>query len=206
MNNALDLYEKYHLSREDDRSGMFQILADNYSPENILYPGCFVHLTPSLFFSKATYVDMDKRAKEFFSNESVRVFIESNKLYSEPAQIIFHHQDYRDNMLLEEARYDLLISQYAGFVSMYCSRFLKLGGHLVVNNSHGDASLASLDPHYKLVSVIHRRGNHFRIHRDDLDLYLIPKKGSEITREALLASGRGVGYSRPAFAYIFERI
>ena len=50
-----------------------------------------------------------------------------------------------------EKSFDLLISQYAGFVSQHCKKYLKIGGILLVNNSHGDASMAKLDDDYKFV-------------------------------------------------------
>ena len=33
-------------------------------------------------------------------------------------------------------------------------RYLKVGGILAVNNSHGDAGLASIDPDYEFIGVI----------------------------------------------------
>ncbi len=37
---------------------------------------------------------------------------------------------------------DLIISQYAGFVGQETKRYLKEGGILLCNDSHGDATLA----------------------------------------------------------------
>ena len=38
---------------------------------------------------------------------------------------------------MEDRSVDLLISQYAGIISQPCKRYLKPGGYLLVNNSHG---------------------------------------------------------------------
>ena len=40
-----------------------------------------------------------------------------------------------------EGRVDVLLSQYAGFISEPCKGYLRAGGVLVANNSHGDARL-----------------------------------------------------------------
>lgn len=68
----------------------------------------------------------------------------------------FVKKDYRE--LVEEVqKYDLLISQYAGFVSKYCKAYLKRDGILIVNDSHGDASMAYLDSEFSLISVVNQQ-------------------------------------------------
>ena len=204
--DLLSLYRQYHLDRGDDRLGLFRLLAERYPLESALYPGCFVHLTPSLVFPLTTFVDSDRRAGEFFAAEAVWAYIAEYKLYPESAQVKFHPLDYREQLPEPEGRFDLLISQYAGFVSEHCTRYLKVGGLLLANNSHGDASLASLDPRYELAGVFDRRGERFSLKASNLETYLVPKSGILVTREALLASGRGVGYTRTASAYLFRRV
>lgn len=53
--------------------------------------------------------------------------------------------------------FDLLISLYAGFVSEHCTCHLRNGGLLLVNSSHGDAAMASIDDRYRLVGVVSSR-------------------------------------------------
>lgn len=50
-----------------------------------------------------------------------------------------------------KTKFDLLISQYAGFISDTCINYLKVNGYLLVNNSHADAGLAAIDKDYKLL-------------------------------------------------------
>jgi hypothetical protein len=139
-NNPLKLYNEYFVERDFERLDLFQLLAEKYGIKSALYPGSFVHITPSFVYPVTTYVDTDKRAKTFFDDVSVRDFVAKRKTYAEEAKITFYPQDYRTQINEIVERFDLLISQYAGFVSQYCKRYLKIGGVLLVNNSHGDAS------------------------------------------------------------------
>ena len=55
---------------------------------------------------------------------------------------------------MDDGSVELVISQYAGFVSENCKRYLPRGGYLIANNSHGDAGLASCDREFKFVAVV----------------------------------------------------
>ena len=199
------LYHKYHLDRADERFGMFESLASQLSIERVLYPGSFVHVTPSFIFPRATYVDMDKRAKQFFTTPELQQLISKRKIYSQEAQIKFHHQDYTQCLPECDESFELLISQYAGFVSQSCKQYLKIGGWLLANNSHGDASMASLDDDYELVGMVNRRSDKFSFNVNKLEGYFVPKKQVPITKEYLEKIQRGVGYQKSAFAYVFKR-
>lgn len=106
----------------------------------------------------------------------------------------------------ENESVDLLISQYAGFISQYCTPYLRVGGLLLVNNSHGDASMASIDPRYELTGVVNRRQGKHRINVKNLDTYLIPKSAQPITKTYLEKIQRGVAYTKSPSMYIFKRI
>jgi hypothetical protein len=203
--NVFALYQKYHLDRADERFGMFEGLANNFSIEHVLYPGSFVHVTPSFIFPKATYVDMERRAKQFFATPELQQLLSERKIYSHEVQIQFHHQDYARPLPERDEAFDLLVSQYAGFVSQYCKRYLKIGGWLLANNSHGDAGMANLDEDYELVGVINRRNDTFNFNVNKLDAYFVPKKDVPVTKEYLEQIGRGIGYQKSAFAYVFIR-
>ena len=113
---------------------------------------------------------------------------------------------YETDLPEKENSFDLLLSLYAGFIGPTCVRYLKLGGILVANNSHGDASMASLDSRLRFVGAIHSRDERYRLVSNELDRYLVPKKQLEITSSFLRKMGRGVGYTRPAQYYVFERV
>lgn len=203
--STLALYHKYHLDRADERFGMFESLAKHFSIGRVLYPGSFVHVTPSFIFPKVTYVDTEQRAKKFFAAPELQQLISKRKVYTEEAQVQFHHQDYTKHLPERDESFEFLISQYAGFVSQYCKQYLKTGGWLLTNNSHGDASMAYLDDDYELVGVVNRRGEKFSFSARKLEDYFIPKKDVPITKEYLEKIQRGIGYQKSAFAYVFTR-
>ena len=76
---------------------------------------------------------------------------------------------------------------------------------LLTNNSHGDAGAAALDPDYELVAVVQRRGQTFTISERNLETYFVPKHDRELNRAYLRKLGRGIGYKKTAFSYIFQR-
>lgn len=202
----LALYEKYYVDRQFERLDLFEQLMEHYGVQSALYPGSFVHITPSLVYPETVYVDNDKTAKKFFASPAVLEFITSHKVYEQHPSITFHAQSYTENFNEANNRFDLLISQYAGFVSQYCTKYLKVGGLLLVNNSHGDASMASLDSNLKLVAVVLRRENKHRITDHNLDSYLVPKSNTLVTRDYLQQLQRGIGYKKSASMYLFRRI
>ena len=203
---AFSLYKKYHIDRNDERLGMFSILKEKYKINNALYPGSFVHITPSFVFPSVVYVDTNKPAKDFFNDPSVHDFVSKKKSYDEDSVISFHHKDYRKNIGEPIESFDLLISQYAGFISQFCKKYLKIGGILLANSSHGDASMASIDTDYKFIGVLNKRRNKYAFSEKKLDSYFIPKKPREITREYLEKTKRGVGYTKSPSNYLFRRI
>ncbi len=99
----------------------------------------------------------------------------------------------------------LLVSLYAGFVSEHCSRYLATGGWLLANDSHGDASMAVLDPAFSLVAVVTTRGDDYRVVSDDLGRYMVPRSGLVPTVDELHRTNRGIAFTNRAFAYIFRR-
>jgi hypothetical protein len=190
----------------DDRLRFFRAVVKVFAPETVLYAGSYVDVAPSFVFPNVTYVDMDRRAKNFFEDEEgVREIIDAQG--SVPPNVVFSfiHSDYA-KLTLPKQSFDLLISLYAGFISEYCTDFLRVGGHLLVNPSHGDAALASIDERYRLVGVVISRSGDYCVSEINLDDYFQPKKVVNITRELLLSTNRGVAYTRSAFAYLFERV
>ena len=99
---------------------------------------------------------------------------------------------------------DLVISLFAGPVSEYVRGYLRPGGWLLANASHGDASLAALDPTLRLAAVVHHRDGHYRVVTDRLEEYLVPKRPEAADADRIRSSGRGIAYTRTAFAYLFQ--
>ena len=200
------LYKKYYLDNNNESLDLFKSLAEKFQVESALYPGSFVHVTPSFIFPEVTYIDSDKKAKSFFGDSEIIDFISDRKLYQNDPTITFLSEDYRKSSLTLLEHFDLLISLYAGFISKYCTQFLKVNGLLVVNNSHGDAGLASINERYRLIGVFNRRGNRFTFSDKNLDSYFIPKKEVIITEQYLESLGRGIGYTKSPAIYLFRKI
>ena len=206
MKDNIKLYNKYYLDNNNENIGQFIILAEEFNVKNALYPGSFVHITPSFVIQRVTYIDTDKRAKVFFSDPTVGDYILKNKLYEGKPSLTFLYGDYRKSDLNIQEHFDVLISQYAGFISKYCTRYLKVNGLLLVNNSHGDASMASIDHRYKLIGVLNRKGQKYTYSDGNIDSYFIPKKDIDITEEYLESIGRGIGYTKSPTSYLFRKI
>lgn len=191
---------------DGDRWRLFRAIADAVECTSVLYPGCYVDITPSFVFPSVTYVDIDKRAPRFFGDAAgVREIIAAHDGPADP-EVAFIHADYSAALDLPDAHYDLLVSLYAGFVSEHCSQHVCLGGTLLVNPSHGDAAMASIDPRYELSGAIISSRGAYRVDRTDLENRLIPRKPQAITVEQLHESCRGIAYTNPAFAYLFTRV
>lgn len=173
---------------------------------SVFYPGCYVDIAPSFVFESVTYLDTDKRAPGFFADtDGVLELIARHDGPPEP-EVTFIHGDYTSKLDLPPDRFDLLVSLYAGFISEHCTQYLKVGGTLLANSSHGDVAMASIDPRYELIGVINSRSGEYSVDTKDLDTYLIAKKSQPITAEMLHQTGRGIAYTKSPFAYLFTRV
>ncbi len=194
---------------QGDRWRLFRAVSDSLEATEVakvLYPGSYVDVAPSFVWPSVTYVDLDKRAAQFFDDAyGVREIIASHEPPHEDPQFRFVHADYADDLDLPEEGFDLLISLYAGFISQACGRYLRPGGTLLVNPSHSDAAMASIDERYELTGVMLSDRGKYRVVVDDLATYMVPKKDLEITPDYLHELGRGIAYKKPAFAYLFTR-
>lgn len=190
-----------------DRHRLFRAVQTERPIGTALYPGSYVDVAASFVFPRVVYADMDRRAAAFFSDRAgVLEIIAAQPGAPEHPDFQFVHSDYAEELGLPEGSFDLLISLYAGFVSESCTRYLRVGGLLLVNSSHGDAAMASIDKRYQLAGVVLSARADYRVRTKGLDEYLVPKRDIEITRDALHSSGRGIAYTKPAYAYLFERI
>lgn len=205
MSTSLQLYQNYFVDRQSDRPGLFRVLKDRYDIQSAIYPGSFVHIAPSLIYPRVAYIDNDRRVQKFFSDPDVLAWVNNNKEYEQDATLIAFQQNYSKPTPVDIGQFDLLISQYAGFVSQECKQYLKTGGLLLVNNSHADAGLAYLDPDYELVAVVNQNKGKWSLKEDGLEEYFIPNKGVHPSRDELQKTMRGVGYKKTATNYIFKK-
>lgn len=204
--SVLALYQKYFLDRQFERQALFQIIADKFTVQRVLYPGSFVHITPSFVFPDVVYVDNDSQARQFFGEPAIYEFIAQKKVYPQTAQVQHRFADYRSEFDEDANSFDLLISQYAGFVGQYCKKYLKIGGLFLTNNSHGDAGLAAIDSDYQLIAVFLLCKGQYQIRETNLDEYFVPKSPIQITKEYLERLQKGIGYKKVGSAYLFRKI
>jgi hypothetical protein len=192
---------------EGDRLRLFSAVATVAEASTVLYPGSYVDVAPSFVYQSVTYVDNIRPAEQFFADvDGVQEIIAEHQLDGRRREVTFLAEDYRNDLGLDEQSFDLLVSLYAGFISEHCTRYLRVGGRLLANSSHGDAAMASLDSRYRLAAVVTSSNGDYRTTTKDLDSYLIPKKPPAPTVESLHEMGRGVAYTKSPFAYVFERV
>lgn len=190
-----------------DRSDLFGALYKTWQPTRALYPGSYLDLSPSTAIPSVTYVDTDSRAARYFSDQAlVAAELQGRTLPGAGMDITFLHADYSQPLPFPPASFDLLISLYAGPVWEHCRQYLRPQGWLLANTSHGDASLAALDPSLRLAAAVHQRAGRYRLDTEDLDGYLIPKRPSAADPDTIRRAGRGIAYTRTAFAYIFTAV
>lgn len=186
-----------------DRSPLFAMLAEQWGIRNALYPGCYLDLSPSTAIDAVTYVDVDDRAARCFAAPGIMA-AELGSRRASCARVEFLHLDYTLPLPLPAEHFDLVISLYAGPVWDHCASHLAPGGLLLANASHGDASLAALDPALELVAAVQHRDGRYRLDTERLDTYLVPKASVSPNAESIRRSGRGITYTKPAFAYVFR--
>lgn len=202
---GLRLYRKYHLDRDNTLAGLFRLLKAEFGECQTVYPGSFAHITPSLFFRDALYIDSAKGFAKVANDPKLTDYIAEHKYYEAPARVRFLHQDYFAPLPAPET-FDLAISLYAGFVGQAAKPLLRPGGLLVANDSHADAGLAFLDAAYAFRGAVSRISDaEYALNAADLGGFFQPKKPDAFTPEALRATMKGPAYKKTADLYLFEK-
>ncbi len=197
--NDLTEFETY-ISKTGNRKALYRLVAKKYNIKRALYPGSHIDISPSLVIPDVTYIDNFKGAIRFFKKMSeIENYVNKNKNYQEKCKIEFWGTDYNDELNL--GKKDMIISQYAGFAGQATKRYLKKGGILLCNDSHGDATLAYLDGDFELVGVINQRNT---LSTKQLDKYFVLKKDSQIDEEEVRSTMKGPKYKVQAANYIFK--
>jgi hypothetical protein len=182
------------------REQLYQTISQEFNIQKGLYPGSYIDIAPSFYIPNMTYIDNFKGAIQFFqSNDEIINYIETHKAYSSASTLQFYGNDYYDELPIEPV--ELIISQYAGFVGQATKRYLKQGGILLANDSHGDATLAYLDPDFQFIGVV---SNSSKIAYTDLDQYFTFKRERPIDRTKVIKTMKGPKYQTVALNYIFR--
>lgn len=213
---ALAIYlSRYHRDQNNGNGGLlwaFRRIAAGYGCRRALYPGSYLHITPSLVFPEVCYVDAVKSIEQSITAPALRDYINAHKEYPEKAIIRCYEQDYRDFSAELPGSFDLLISLNAGFISQVCGHFLKPGGYLLANNGHYDANRAYVDSAYRPVAALERDASHPAGMPPDLAPYFQTARGESLTRGMVESdaerppSKARFRPSRRAEAYLFQRI
>jgi hypothetical protein len=155
----MDIIKEFndYKSKIGDRKSLYDLVAKTYHVKRALYPGSHIDISPSFVIPNMIYIDNFKGSIKFFEkNEEIIKYVDDNKHYQEECKIEFYGNDYRAHLDIKQV--DLIISQYAGFVGQATKKYLKKGGILLANDSHGDATLAHLDEDFELIAIINRKG------------------------------------------------
>ena len=184
---------------------MFRLLRGQFDISSVIYPGSYIQVSPSFVFPFVVYIDADKNAVKYFQSGALIEMIDQRKDYPQDSGVIFHAQDYQELLDDYRGQFDLMISQYAGFISDSCKPYLRPGGYLLVNNSHADAGMAAIDEDYQLIAAILKTRGKYRLSKASLEAYFIPKRDILVTKEFLQQRGKGLGYRKTAPLYLFQK-
>ncbi|MCA9459067.1 MAG: hypothetical protein KC550_00800 [Nanoarchaeota archaeon] len=203
----LEKYKKNYVDKKCTSIGLFREIKKKYLCNKVLYGGCYVHISPSLIFSDVTYIDSFKNTYKFFKSEEVENYIRTNKEYKDESKFKFYQQNYFEDLSEKLESFDVIISQYGGFVGQGLKKYLKKNSILVCNNSHGDASMADFDSDYELIGVYNRKSDEeFTISDKNLNEYLIPKSDKNNSKEYVEKTMKGIVYTKSPSGYIFKKI
>ena len=203
--SIIDLYIEYS-SKTGDRLGPILTVTKKYNVGRALYPGSYIHITPSLLIPEVVYVDTDKKAKQFFRNlAEIEQYINQNKRYKVESKIDFQGVDFNKPLQCEDSYFDLMISLYAGFISQACKRYLKVGGILLVNDSHGDATRAYMDKDYEFLGVVIYSKGSYRVDYSNNEKYFKMKSNKPIPIDIVCEKMKGPKYACQTEYYLFKK-
>ncbi|MBZ4399483.1 class I SAM-dependent methyltransferase [Myxococcus faecalis] len=205
MERVEEIYQGFVVDHQLERAGLFEVLRERYvAVDTVLYPGCFVHITPSFFFQHVVYVDRNDLAQGFFANkDGVLRKISSRQQYAQKAYVRFVAQDFTQPIPILDESFDLVLSLYAGGIARACGKYLKVGGLLVTNDHHGDAADAAAEENLALVAVVKELRGKFTFSDQELDTYLVPRQATRGPR-ASRSEGRPE-WTRHADYYVFRK-
>jgi hypothetical protein len=176
ISKGLKLSLDYYKALDDYYLPFFYWIFNNYQVSKVLYPGSYVHITPSFLFPEVVYVDSYKKSKVTFADKNLSKLVNLLKFYDETPQIRFHLSDYRAEFGEKPSAFDLLISLSSGFISIACVKYLKQGGLFLADNEHNDASRAYISGKYEFLGSLEAKHplnkHHFHKSKRDLNDYL----------------------------------
>ncbi|NYZ67158.1 hypothetical protein H0A36_14145, partial [Endozoicomonas sp. SM1973] len=95
--DVIQLYKKYYSDRENEQVDLFQLLEQEFSIVNAIYPGSYVQISPAFVFPQVVFIDADKNAIKFFKDIGRIInLINSRKDYDATPNIAFYGIDYNN--------------------------------------------------------------------------------------------------------------
>jgi hypothetical protein len=186
---------------------LFSAVASDITANAVLYPGSALDIAASFVFPSVIYIDIDRQAAVFFADESeITEIISEQKGAPEEPEFAFVHGNYTARLPLQEGAFDLVVSLGSGFVSTHCTKYLRIGGHLLVDFKDRDAAMASLSDSLELDAVVLEQRKAYSLSRDDLGKYLQPRDEVVVTRDLLFDKPEKLAYTKTAVAYLFRRV
>ena len=182
----LDTYLANYRLKDDglhDLLWAFRLVRENFGCRRALYPGSYLHVTPSLVFPEVCYVDSLKGVGAALSSPELLAYLGAHREYPEDACVRCYEEDYTAFAAEPPASFDLLISLNAGFISQACRSFLKPGGLLLANNEHYDAARAHVDPAYRLIGALNEGSLLLDSSHPSLSAHFRTAKGEALTLE-----------------------
>ena len=176
-----DFRESRH---NDDLIAVFRAVRDLIGVQRVVYPGSYVHLTPSLVFPSVCYVDSVKGFGAALQSEDLAPWLDAHKEYPEPVEFTAIETAYNRIPSSLHAGFGLMISLNAGAISQECKPLLSPGAHLLANDGHYDAARAHVDADYTLVAALSADGA-YETSEEALRGYFVSKQGQPLTREML---------------------
>ena len=83
-NRPLDIYKAYYDTNPAENVDLYSVLlqiSQQFTVGPVLYPGSYVHITPSLFFPRVVYVDSLSGIADMMADSTLQEYIAQNKLY-----------------------------------------------------------------------------------------------------------------------------
>ncbi len=87
--NAIQAYKHYYIDRDYEQVDLFRLLKNKYGIKKVIYPGSYIHISPSFVFSDVVYIDSDKHAKKYFQGNDLIHLIHTKKEYPEDPKNCF---------------------------------------------------------------------------------------------------------------------
>jgi len=186
---ALKEFLSHYRGIDDPHLCALKLIKNKYSVKRVLYPGSWIHLTPSLIFPYVVYVDSFSKMHSMLSDPELLKYIGNNSEIFGESTIKVHQTDYKKRIDEEKKSFDLLISLNSGFVSQHCGSYLRKGGHLFVNNEHYDAIKAFVDENFKPIGIFSSKLKLIQ-RENSIEEYFITKNDELINSEMVLENSK----------------